>query len=1201
MSIIKRLQLQGFKSFANPTILNFEDGFNTIVGGNGSGKSNVFDALCFVLGRMSSKGLRADKLGNLVFNGGKNSKPAKEAQVSIFLSNDNGELLKSDLNEVKISRVVSRDGQSRYLLNNQRVTRTEIVEILKRAQIDPDGYNIILQGDIMRIVNMTPIERRELIEEISNISGYEEKRQKALKKLDDIELNLKEADLLMDEKTKYLKELKHEKEQAEKFHKTKDDLRFNSLLLLKGKLIRNEKLKEKKVEELNKNEESLLEYKDKLAEFDQKTAEINKEISSLEKTIEVKSHQDFISITNNITKLEEQLKSLYEKKAEYNKQREEIKQRITGLKENISQNKDKLKLITSELKSFTDEKVSLEKDLAKVEKELNESKLAMSGTNFSQIDLIDEKIDSLQEKKVSKISIRQDNAIQIEKLNTKLENLEHQQSKIEGFAKENKSQAESLDKYRKELKKIILEISTTANKNSEYSSNFAKVNQEYNSYLEKHQKMRFKAESSKDLMASNRAVEFVLKYKKQDSSILGSVSELASVPQKYSLALETIAGKNLFNIVVNNDETAVRYINLLREQKIGNATFLPLNKVNKKAILDNKVLNKAGVIDYALNLINFDKKYEGIFNLVFGDFLVIDSIENAKKIGIGEYKMVSLEGDVVTKTGAMSGGFRRKSSGVGAFKDEDAQEQLIILEEKLNSLRNSLDHLKDQKDQTETNLYELKKEKSELESEILKLEKILSIEGTDLNVIKKDMENLMGDKAVIEGSLKKIDREISQIDQEIADLNLEKNKLKQKSGGNNVFEEISKIESKRDKLKEKSLELISEISSREIQIKNVLEPELSNLNKIIENSTLSLTKIENQISENKEQIKILEEDLNKFKKQEKELSKDYKQFIEKRDLLKEQRKKLEEKFEKEFSKFDKIKEVNAQLRYQISEFDTLKNTYNEELDFMYEEIKTELVIYDSQSNSVDETRVEELINQVEEKLKNTIVDVKELQTKVNNLKSKLTSFGSINMKAVEIYDKLDEEFNLLIEKREALNLDKKEILDFVLEMDDKKKERFMETFEKLREHFVSIFSQLSTKGDAELNLEDQNNLFNTGVEIKVRLSRNNYLDIKSLSGGEKTITAVAFIFAVQEFNPASFYIFDEVDAALDIMNCEKLGKLIAQNASKAQYIVVSHSEYLIQSSNYIYGVTMDKNKVSGVVSLDLSQTGNFVDSAPEVK
>ncbi len=282
------------------------------------------------------------------------------------------------------------------------------------------------------------------------------------------------------------------------------------------------------------------------------------------------------------------------------------------------------------------------------------------------------------------------------------------------------------------------------------------------------------------------------------------------------------------------------------------------------------------------------------------------------------------------------------------------------------------------------------------------------------------------------------------------------------------------------------------------------------------------------------------------------------------------------------------------MRYAIEEYGTLQQSLNEELEIVYEDLRVELM--EGGEGEQDEKVVEELIDRVDEKLSSGAVDVKELQNKVNTLKSKLNSFGSINMKAVQIYDKLNEEFTALLDKRQTLNVERDDILQFIAEIDEKKKEKFLQTFASLKEHFIRIFSLLSSKGEAELDIENEKDLFNSGVDIRVRLSKNNYLDIKSLSGGEKTITAIAFIFAVQEFNPASFYIFDEVDAALDIMNCEKLGQLVLENSSKAQYIVVSHSEHFVQNAQTIFGVTMDKNKVSGVVSLDLSETAKYVDA-----
>lgn len=1196
MSHIKRLKLKGFKSFSNPTVLSFETGFNTVVGANGSGKSNIFDALCFVLGRLSSKELRTEKLGNLVFNGGKNLKPAKEAEVSIYLSNEERELLSADLDEVKISRVVTKEGKSKYLLNNQKVTRTEIVEVLRKASIDPDGYNVILQGDIMRIVNMSTVERRELIEEISNISGYEEKREKGLKKLDKVELDLKEADLLMEEKTKYIRELKSEKEQAEKYHRAKEDYRYNGLLLLKAKIIRNTILKQKKEDELKEKEEKLSVYRSKLDEFESGSKEIESEITKLEKEIEVKSHEDFISVTNRITEIESEIQKLSEKKAENKKQIEEIKSKNNNVNETISQNKKEIEKLESELKSFSEKKQKLEKEIKEFDSKLSILKKGVSSDAFDKIDELEGEIDELNLKKHDKTLIKQDNSIQIEKLNTKLEHYEEEQKRLDGLNASNKEQIKELDKLRSELKKMILEVSEKSNKNAETSAKINNLQREYGELVEENSRLKMKLDSSREAIASNKAVDTIIKFKQRDTAIAGTVAQLASVPEKYSMALETAAGRSLFNIVVNDDKTAVKYINYLKENRVGSATFLPLNKVNKKFKLDDSVLNKKGVIDYAINLIKFDKQYENIFHLIYGDLLVIEKIEDARDIGIGDYKMVTIDGDLVTKSGAMSGGFKNRKQGLGLFKDDKLSKRADEVESKVITLKSTLDLLRDEKEDQEREIYDLRHKKIEVEGEVAKFEKILSIEGRDSNTIRQEVEAILSDKSVIENSLNKIDRELTELNEKISKLQAKKSELKAASGMSsqgNVLTEITKLEEKRDKLKEELMATTSQVDLREIKIKSVLKPEIINLNKIFIEGDTAIKKLNQSISDLTDTLKKLDEELKEKRAIEKELSKGYKNLISQRDKLREDKKKLELKYEKEFEIFDKIKEGCAQLRYAIGEYENLNKNLDADLEIFYTEVKTELVA--DEDDNEGEEKLDEVLSSVESRINGSPIDVKELQNKVNNLKTRLSSFGSINMKAVEIYDKLKEEFDKLLEKRETLNSEKAEILEFIAEMDGKKKIKFMETFEKLRSHFIEIFSRLSTKGIVELNLENEADLFNSGVEIKVRLSERNYLDIKALSGGEKTITAVAFIFAVQEFRPASFYILDEIDAALDIMNCEKLGKLIKENAHKAQYIVVSHSEHFIQSSETIYGVTMDANKISSVLSLDLKDMKDYVD------
>jgi chromosome segregation protein len=1202
MSYIKRLKLKGFKSFANPTTIEFEKKFNTIVGANGSGKSNVFDAMCFVLGRMSSKGLRADKLGNLVFNGGKNLKPSKEAEVSIFLSNENKEFMDVDLDEIKITRIVSKNGQSKYLLNNNKVTRTEILEVLSRGHINPDGYNIILQGDIMRIVNMSSIERRELIEDISNISGYEEKREKSLKKLEQVNLDLKEADLLMEEKTKYLKELKSEKELAEKYHKTKDDLLYNSLLLIKTKINKNKNLLNRKKEDLEKNEEKLSEQNKKLEDINKNIHEIDLEIEKLEKEIEVNSHKDFIKVTNEISVKETELKNKKEKYSENEKNLNEIKVREETVRKTIEKNKEKLKNLNSDKSRLEKKLEDEEKKLKEIEGEILEIKEKFDiSSDFSKLEELDELIDNLKEKKENKLLIKKDNLLQIEKIDLKIEHINEQLKKYNDNISENKESMKELDNLRKDLKKIIVEISKKSNENAEISAKINNLNKELSNLNEDHSKLRFRVDSMRQAISQNRAVDEINSMQKRDKAIYGTVASLASVPNKYSQALETLAGKNLLNIVVEDDKTAVRYINYLKEKKLGVVTFLPLNKINVSFNLDNSVLNKKGVINYAINLIEFDPKFKKIFNLIFGDALVIEKIEDAKDIGIGQYRMVSLDGDLVSKAGAMSGGYRTKKS-FGLLRDDKLEKDLEKIENKINTIRDTISLLTSQKSDLEREIYDLRTKKADIEGEISKLEKILSIEGGDSSKLQEELTYLEEDKKVISKSIEKQEKEIEELENEINKILLEKNKLKENSNSKGSgMSKLNILEEKREKSKDLIRKISSEIETINIQIKNVIEPEIKNLEKITIEIKESLEKLNKQKKEFLEEIKELETEIKKLKFEEKNLSKDYEKFIEQKEILRTKKETFEKKYNKQYEIYDKIKEKSTKLNFEIEQYLQLSSQLNLDLEQMENEIK----YFFSEKYNISEEEIfnleeyNDLIKKIDEKLEKEI-DIKELQNRVNNLKTKLNSFGSINMKAVEIYDKLNEEFQKLLEKRQTLTDEKEEILKFIAEMDEKKRIKFMETFNQLREHFVRIYNKLSTKGEAELNLENENDIFNTGVEIKVKLSRNNYLDIKSLSGGEKTITAIAFIFAIQEFNPASFYIFDEVDAALDIINCEKLGKLIKEYSNKAQYIVVSHSEYLIQSSESIYGVTMDKNKISGVVSLDLSNMKDYLDEE-EVK
>ena len=595
--------------------------------------------------------------------------------------------------------------------------------------------------------------------------------------------------------------------------------------------------------------------------------------------------------------------------------------------------------LDDQIKKVTIEKTKVQATLVGLETKVKSIKNGMSSESFEKIDELEEQIEELVKSKYNKELIKNDNATQVEVLNSRLEYLEIEQSKLDGISGENKDQAKELDTLRKELKQLIASVSTKANGSAEIAARIHNMQKEYAVAQDESNKLRIKLDSSQHAISQNRAVDTITKMKSQDSAIHGTVAELASVPDKYSMALETAAGRSLFNIVVDDDRVAVKYIQFLRDKRVGSATFLPLNKVNAKYRLDDSVLNKSGVIDYALNLISYDPKYEYIFNLIFGDLLVIENIEDAKHIGIGKYKMITLGGDLVAKSGAMSGGFKARKQSLGLFKDEKLMDRSEQIENKLSRLSSTLSHLREEKEEIEHSLSDIRHRKNDVDGEVVKLEKLLSIEGRDSSDVKSEIEAIIGDKMVIESSLKKSTRDIETLQERIDELNIQKRTLKgETSGTSGVLDNLNKLEEERDVIKNNLLELSSQIDNRSMKLNSVLKPESQSLLKILTDSVESEKILKQKIDEMTQTIKELIEELKNNRALEKELSKGYKDLIGQRDDLREDKKILEIKYNKEYEIFDKIKDKVAQIRYMISEFETLNNTLSD--DTIEDETKT---------------------------------------------------------------------------------------------------------------------------------------------------------------------------------------------------------------------------------------------------------------------
>src|SRR4030043_295568 len=613
MTRISRLVMKGFKSFANKIEMVFGDHFNCILGPNGSGKSNVLDALCFVLGKSSVREMRAEKAANLIYNGGKRKRPAKEAIVSIYFDNKSKIFGAEFGEEIEISRMVRSNGQSTYRINGKTRTRQQILELLSRARINPDGYNIILQGDIVRFIDMSPLEKRGMIEEVAGISVYEDKKNKAIRELTRVEEKLNEAAIILTERESYLKDLKKERNQAFKFKDLNDKIKQNKATVLNKKIM----LRKEKVDELSK----------RISENQGKVDELRKEVEKLRESIS-KKKQEIERINKEV-----------EEKA-----KKELEGQIKGK----------------------------EKDIALVDKKSEEfrkkNKLEDAQKADERIAEIDKRADAIQEE-VHKLREKQQEFLrEKDKLELRIQSTEEKIEKVLGLEKENKSAIEKLKSNKETFKKKENELKGALDYDSSLASQLSTARDKLLSRKEEESGLKARSISIQESLGGGIAVKRIMELKgnAKYKGIIGTVSELGQVKEEYALALEVSAGPRLGSVVVETDETAAKCIDYLKDNKLGIATFLPLNKLQHREVNESlRKMDKPGVKGLAIDLITFPEKYRKVFEYVLGSTLVVDNVEVARKLGIGKERMVTLTGDLIETGGGIQGGFRTRRKGLG--------------------------------------------------------------------------------------------------------------------------------------------------------------------------------------------------------------------------------------------------------------------------------------------------------------------------------------------------------------------------------------------------------------------------------------------------------------------------------------------------------------------------------------------------------
>lgn len=952
MSYIKRLTMHGFKSFPRKTEIPFTSGINVILGPNGSGKSNISDALCFVLGRLSIKSMRAAKSQNLIFMGTKAAAPAKEAIVEIVFDNED-KTFSIDTPEISLKRIVRKNGQSIYKINHETKTRQEIIGLLAQAGIDPNGFNIILQGEIQNFVKMHTEERRKIIEEVSGISVYESRKEKSLKELDRTEDKLKEVLSILRERTTFLNNLEKERQQALKFQKLQDDLKK-----FKASILYFDLTKRKKSQEI----------------IDEEISKKNKEIDKVKKTI---------------TDIESTIKNLEEK---INKINSKI-QEATGL-----------------------EQEKLNQEIANVRAE------------------------------------RAGMSVRIDNYENKLSNLVKQKSELEELIRKDELEIKELNKSSPTIEK-----------------------------------------KEKEILSKKQELE---KLEEQRKKFYMIKSELKSIKDRFE------DKKSLFQNYRNESDFLLKQIESLSRDLFDKKTNqevvdnLKISLAQKKQLLEN--LNKKEI---ELEKISFANESE---------------IEKQKKLIEKISKM-----DICP-----------------LCKSKITEKHIHSINDEINPLIGSLKQDIENSDKELSNIYSTK---DIIKQEIEKITQEISKRESDLIKI----SNIEEKKEQIKVLQEKIDiskGELSGLEKIKA--NLEKS-----------FEENSNIEQKYETF-------AVEVQEISIRTKENVTSEISFKQRELERSKISIKQITRDISDITEELAALkkqfqerEKYLENKRKQEEELTKRFQEMIKDRDSCN-----------------IKVRENEQQL---LIKKNLIYNIEQEINNFKVDKAKVSAEIQNFETELLEFAEVE-IIKTNRESLVERLAKTQE----------NLSIIGSVNMRSLEVYDEIKKEYDSIKEKTEIIEKEKQGILKIINEIDIKKKKTFMKTFMELNEIFSRNFAQISTKGQVFLELEDKHDPFEAGVGIVVKTGHGKYFDVTSLSGGEQTMVALSLIFAIQELSPYCFYILDEIDAALDKRNSERLALLLKKFMQKGQYIVITHNDEVITRATNLYGVSMHEG-ISKITSLKI--------------
>ena len=1160
---IKQLEIDNFKSFANKSEIPLLKGFTTVSGPNGSGKSNIIDSVLFALGLANASELRAENLSHFISTYTKRN----EAFVKVtFGETENGE----DLSIGRKIRKTSQGYASTYYINDSVTTLTNVHAILEKYNVTPNSYNVMMQGDVMGITDCTPKNRRKIIDEIAGIADFDRRIDQATNELDTVEKRVENSNLILNEVDNRLEQLKEEREVALKYQKLREEKQGLESQINKVRFfdIKNN---------LEKTHENILEFTKKKKEEEVNSKDLDERISLITKKFEeisnlVKAKGETEQI--ELKKQEEALKGEIDRKnnaSNYaDKQIHDNLRSIENAKNGIENYKKKIEDLTLNIKLKDDEIANIKENISSRNAELKKILEDMTGLNATadqhierrnnlrkQLEALKDEETKLIQKKLPLESELKNLQRDLEEAKNKLAELNEMKTSFASDQDLKKTLVEQLQKEMSDFKLIqqntLHDLDTTKNEINDLNYN---IQMAYK---------KISAMEAKKLMAEEanfgRAIDTVMNAKLR--GVHAPLAKLGSVDKEYSIAMEVAFGGRMAHIVVDDEHVASVAIELLKSSNAGRATFIPLNKI-KKAPTRLQLPKDKGVIDFAINLVDFDDEYIDAFYYAVGDTIVVEDIECAKRL-IGKYRMVTLQGELLEKSGSMTGGTRLRTGLSFSQNDDDElnkfKERLKEMEQKSASLENkrsSLENkLEDVRSKYSDSMTEYTKSKGELEN---------------MNRNYENSENILKEKADF----------IAQTTPKIEELNKTLDKLEEKNV--KIYDDMAICQEQIDEVEK----LINDKDLKDLKEKTEgVEAEIKRLNNRLMSAESDKNDLNRQIAFHKNLIETKEEEITNHEHNNTKLEEDKKQYKADIDGLNEKMETLHEKIEEIESKLGELLKERDSIQASLDELKEKRLTQNHAIEKIIEAIESFKARRRELEPQLDTARKElEDAGEDISKLEPVSISIEEITSKIQRLEKRMQELGDVNMKALTTYDEVLARQSELKQQIETLSKERKEILDRMHGYEQLKKETFMKTYNHLNENFKEVFHQLS-EGEGELKLECPEDPLSGGLTIEAQPRDKDLHRLESMSGGEKSLTALAFVFAIQRYMPSPFYAFDEVDASLDTMNVERIAQMVQKQSKDTQFIVVSHRRPMIESANRTLGVTQKEKGITKVTGIKL--------------